>query len=73
MNEIDDISCLADLIKLKTLWLFENQISDITVLADLTDLKELWLEDNPLDLDDLATKAILDTLSSRGVEIDIEW
>jgi len=52
-NQISDISPLASLTNLDTLWLSDNQISDISPLVENSGLgtgDEIWLEDNNLDL-----------------------
>jgi Leucine-rich repeat (LRR) protein len=69
MNEITDISVLAELKDLETLYLFANKISDITALEGLTELKELHIYGNPIDLDDPDTARIIEALREQGTEV----
>ena len=45
-NNISDVTPLAELTNLKTLWLYDNNISDVTPLAGLTNLTGLALDNN---------------------------
>ncbi len=47
-NNITDISPLAGLTSLKTLWLGDNNITDISALSGLTDLERLDLQSNSI-------------------------
>ncbi len=47
-SAISDVSSLAGLINLETLWIGNNEISDVSPLAGLTNLKELNLNQNPI-------------------------
>ncbi|EAG1723523.1 hypothetical protein BBW79_14345, partial [Listeria monocytogenes] len=63
-NQISDISLLANLTNLSTLYLNNNQISDISPLANLTNLSTLYLNNNQIsDISPLANLTSLSTLS----------
>ena len=47
-NNITDISSLASLTSLETLWLGDNNITDISALASLTNLERLDLQSNSI-------------------------
>jgi internalin A len=48
MNQIRDVTPLAELAQLEQLTLSDNQIHDITPLAELTQLTELRLDQNQI-------------------------
>ncbi|MGD1941575.1 MAG: CHAT domain-containing protein [Leptolyngbyaceae cyanobacterium] len=63
-RQITDLSPLATLPQLTTLYAGQNQIADLTPLADLTNLTALYLLDNQVtDLRPLAALSRLTTLS----------
>ena len=69
-NNISDITPLAGLTNLTTLWLTHNNISDLTPLAGLTNLTTLWLAGN--NTSDLTPLAGLTNLTElRLVRINI--
>ena len=62
-RQITDVSPLATLTQLTTLYAGQNQIADLTPLADLTHLTTLYLLDNQItDLRPLASLSSLTTL-----------
>ena len=69
-NQISDITALAGLTKLDTLWLDGDQISDITALSTLTNLDFLYLGYNQIsDITALATLTNLTELWLDGNQI----
>jgi internalin A len=67
---VEDITPLANLSQLKTLYLDRNQISDIAPLANLTQLTGLFLGENNIhNLTPLANLSQLNTLSLRNNHI----
>lgn len=75
-NQIEDISYLEGLTELRMLNLAENRISDISALVDNSGLGRddvVHLEKNYLDLTPgSAAMGAIQTLLSRGVEVDYE-
>ena len=45
---VSDVSALAGLTNLRTLWLRGTQVSDVSALAGLVNLEELFLRDTPV-------------------------
>jgi len=69
-NQISDISPLASLTKLDSLWLYGNQISDIAPLVENSGLSKkdtIALGDNPLS--DTSKNDYIPQLEERGVEV----
>ncbi len=65
---IKDISALANLTKLWSVFLSDNQITDISPLANLTSLRELALSNNPIT-DYSPLKDICGQLESKDFEM----
>ena len=69
-NQISDLTSLAELTNLKTLYLYGNQITDLTPLAGLTGLTELDISCNQItDLSPLKGLTNLRLLSFFGTQI----
>jgi Leucine-rich repeat (LRR) protein len=71
-NQISDVSPLSALTNLGVLILQSNQISDVSALVENTGLRdgdEVDITDNPLNCNDAATMADLQTLLDRGVDL----
>ena len=69
-NAVSDVSPLAGLTQLKTLWLSSNGITDVSPLAELMQLTVLYLEDNRItDVSPLAglTQLAVLNLSNNGI------
>jgi hypothetical protein len=69
-NQISDLTPLSRLIRLDTLFLFDDQISDLSPLANLTNLEWLRLEGNQIsDLSPLASLTKLQNLALGNNQI----
>ena len=70
VNEISDLSPLADLEHLSQLYVGGNQISDISPLTDMITLHQLHLNDNPIsDISPLATTDSLQQLMLARTQV----
>ena len=66
-NRISDLSPLAGLTKLESLWLSDNHVSDLSPLAGLTNLEKMYLGGNQIsDLSPLAGLTNLTDLNIWG-------
>ncbi|MDF2650751.1 MAG: hypothetical protein K0Q73_6556 [Paenibacillus sp.] len=65
-NRIKDLSVLAEIPTLQTVYLDHNQITDISVLLKLQNLKTVAINDNPLN-DEAAS--IVQQLLAKGVKL----
>jgi Leucine-rich repeat (LRR) protein len=71
-NQISDINPLSTMTGLRGLSLYNNQISDVSALVENSGLDEdshVDITTNPLNCDDEATMADLQTLLNRGVDL----
>jgi Leucine-rich repeat (LRR) protein len=67
---IGDLTLLAELTALQTLWLDDTQVSDVTLLAELTALQTLSLDGTGVsDVTPLAGLTALQTLSLDGTRV----
>ena len=66
-NRVQDISAVAGLNSLSSLWMYSNRVSDFTSLEGLTELKVLMIRDNPI-----ADKASLQKVFPRLGRTDVD-
>ncbi|MEO3946966.1 leucine-rich repeat domain-containing protein [Gorillibacterium sp. CAU 1737] len=68
-NLIQSIEPLRSLTSLKDVNLEDNEIRDLSPIADLPQLERVAASNNFLDLNAKETKAVLETLRKRGIDV----
>jgi hypothetical protein len=73
-TEVSDLSRLAEIKNLETLYLYNTEVTDLTPLAAMNNLRTLFLSNTPVtDLSPLAELQSLNELNLGGTEVSDLW